>query len=157
MIEINFRKLRKLIKIFKDSSLTELEIREGPKGIRLSKNQPAGHFPFLMPPPIPAFPSTPTSVPPSAAKTVAEKKSNLREIKSPMVGTFYAVPSPEAEPYVQVGDIVQEGQTLCVIEAMKLMNKIPSDYTGRIVAIHLENARPAEYGQLLFSIELSEP
>ncbi len=80
-----------------------------------------------------------------------EKK--YHEIKSPIVGTFYRAPSPDAEPYVKVGDIVQAGQVLCIVEAMKLMNEIESDINGKIVQILVENAQPVEYGQTLFLIE----
>lgn len=150
MIEIDFRKLRKLVRMLENSQIAELEIEDGPKKIRLAK------FPKAMAPPFPVqFPTIPA---PEAAKPPTVKTppaKNIKQIKSPTVGTFYAAPSPEAEPYIQVGDIVQEGQTLCIIEAMRLKNEIPSGFSGRIVEILAEDGQPVEYDLPLFTIDLS--
>ncbi len=94
----------------------------------------------------------PAPAPPAAAEPAAEE---LHVLKSPIVGTFYAAPSPDAEPYVEVGDRVKKGQVLCIVEAMKLMNEIESDVDGEIVEIHPRNAQPVEFGEPLFAIRTS--
>jgi acetyl-CoA carboxylase biotin carboxyl carrier protein len=97
---------------------------------------------------------TPASAPAVAAKTEAQiKRENLQEIKSPMVGTFYSAPAPDAKQYVNVGDKVNRGQVVCIIEAMKLMNEIESEFSGRVVETLVSNAQPVQFGQPLFLIE----
>ncbi len=151
--------LKKIVKIFEESSITELEIEEENTRIRISKDQggymmPQGQFQPVMPQmgaqSSPAA-SAPAEVP--AAKK-EEAKGNFHEVKSPIVGTFYRAPAPDSDSYVKVGDTVSAGTTLCIVEAMKLMNEIESDVAGKIVKILVENGKPVEYNQPLFLIEL---
>ncbi|MFC1480590.1 acetyl-CoA carboxylase biotin carboxyl carrier protein, partial [Candidatus Omnitrophota bacterium] len=88
-----------------------------------------------------------------AAAEPQEEKNNLKEVKAPMVGTFYRSTSPDADPYVEIGDIVHKGDVLCIVEAMKLMNEVKAEFGGKIVEISVENAEPVEYGQNLFLVE----
>lgn len=150
--------LKKLIRLVEKSNVSEIEVEEEGTKIRISKNthsatvgtqshlpSPPIVFPAATPPPEPA----PAEVPPSAPKPEIAH----HEIKSPIVGTFYRAPAPDADPYVEVGQVVQVGTVLCLIEAMKLMNEIESDAAGRIVRILVENGQPVEYNQPLFLIE----
>lgn len=170
-MDLNY--LKKLLKIVDESGVDEVEIEEEGSKIRIkktpaSKDNTQGYFPFPLGQSfqIPAQPTLPVNQ--SAVSTpvqqvteqkaeVVEKKveKKYHEIKSPIVGTFYRAPSPDAEPYVKVGDVVHVGQVLCIVEAMKLMNEIESDVNGKIVQILVENAQPVEYGQTLFLIEPS--
>lgn len=157
-IQIDFPTLQELVAMLEKSQLTELEIDTGTTRVWLSKNQPvlsAGVNSNLIANTVPSnFPSIPTPQTPPEPKPVVTS-SNVVEVRSPMVGTFYASPSPDAEPYVKVGDFVKEGQILCIIEAMKLMNEIESEVTGRVVEICVKNAQPVEFNALLFRIEAS--
>lgn len=152
--------LEKLVKLFDDSTLTELEIEVEGTPVRLARQkEQAPAMQFAMPP-MPAYgaPSAPEAAPAAAPKAEASAApaapaSNLHEVKSPIVGTFYRAPSPDADPYVQVGQSVQSGTTLCIIEAMKLMNEIESDASGKVVKILVENGSPVEYGQVLMLLE----
>ena len=151
--------LKKLVKIVEQSTVDEIEIEEEGLKIRVAKNPHQNSSPVQMVHQ-PHFISTPAYTPqkdesPAASTQVISPKaeSNLIEIKSPIVGTFYRAPAPDADSYVEVGAIVQPKQVLCIIEAMKLMNEIESDVSGRIVKILVENAQPVEYNQTLFLIE----
>ncbi len=156
MIDIEF--LESLVRLLDDSSLDNLEIRRGGTRVRLSKS-PGG--PTVVETqtgraaPNHAAPASPVAEPSasgaggSAAETPA---SGLVDITSPMVGTFYRAPSPEAAPYVEVGGNVAVGDVLCVIEAMKLMNELECENGGRIVEVCAENAEPVDYGQVLFRV-----
>ncbi len=145
--------LKKLIKLVEKSRVNEIEIEEEGKRIRISKGTQAPAQP--VPPNIPV----PSSIPPPApeAKKPAPKPeaddSGLHLLKSELVGTFYRASAEEAEPFVKEGDAVKKGQTLCIIEAMKIMNEIESDVSGTIVEITVENGTPVEYGEVLFKIE----
>lgn len=144
--------IKKIIKVFDSSQLSELEIEEGEFKIRLNKNK----FVSQALPPQAAFQiSADSQKPIEETQSVKreDKKTSGHEIKSPMVGTFYCAPSPEAEPYIKVGDKVSVGKTLCIIEAMKLMNEIESDVNGKIAQILVKNGQPVEYGQTLFIVE----
>ncbi len=153
--------IKKLIKIVEQSEITEISVQEGDLKIKISKNSHAGtqaviqQMPAVIPEMVAKIPVTGSSIQeePKLLETKEEKKSNLHEIRSPIVGTFYRAPAPDADPYVQVGDIVQPGTVLCIVEAMKLMNEIESDVSGKIVKILVENATPVEYNQPLFLIE----
>jgi len=157
--------IKKLIKILESSGINELEIEEEGTKLRVLKNKPQENpAPQIITyaPPAQYQPPAGTSspVPQITAEQVKieEKKeetggSKLLEVRSPIVGTFYRAPSPNADPYVQIGTQVSKGSVLCIIEAMKLMNEIESDFSGKIVKIHVENTQPVEYNQLLFSIE----
>ena len=148
---MNLTLLKKLIRILEKSAVDEIEVEEEGLRVRLAKNSrgPAGQAS-----PVPAgiqhFPTAHLhEAPPAAAPPV----SNIHEVKSPIVGTFYRAPAPDADPYVEVGEIVQPKAVLCIIEAMKLMNEIETDVGGRIVKILVENGQPVEYNQVLFHIE----
>lgn len=163
MIDLDF--LRGLIEAVDGSGIDSLEISRGGTRIRIAKTPPPAPVSAAAAPArpaveyaVPAAPATAPSAAPAAAPSggapaPAAAASNLVEIKSPMVGTFYRSPAPEAPSYVEVGTRVGKGQTLCILEAMKLMNELESDYSGVIREIAVENAEPVEYGQVLFRIE----
>ena len=138
---MELKKLKEYIKFMEDNNLCELEIEEQGKRIRLKKN----------------FDSQPTIISSALAapkkEEVIEKKSNTIEIKSPMVGTFYTAPSPGAKPFIEIGDTVKPGDVICIIEAMKLMNEIKAETSGKVVQIPAENGQPVEFGQTLLQIE----
>ena len=151
---MDLRKLKKLIDLVEESGISELELTEGEEKVRISRNlpnsQPAMHFaqPYMhgMMPHAPA---------PAAAAPATEPAAPVVEghvVKSPMVGTFYRSPSPDAKSFVDVGSSVSVGDTLCIIEAMKLLNEIEADHSGVIKAILVENGQPVEYGEPLFII-----
>lgn len=152
--------IKKLIKIVEQSEITEFSVQEGDLKVKISKN--SNHFPQVSFQPVSDF-SKPVSVHQESSVQTTEiqknapvqenAESNLHEIKSPIVGTFYRAPAPDADPYIQVGDIVAPGTVLCIVEAMKLMNEIECDISGKIVKILVENATPVEYNQPLFLIE----
>jgi acetyl-CoA carboxylase biotin carboxyl carrier protein len=153
--------IRRLIKIVEESSIADLEVSRWGRKVKISKYPGNSHqtpYPLthVQIPASPAAVSMPVVPPAPAAEppipAVAPAK-NLVEIKSPMVGTFYRAPAPDADPYVQVGTTVSKGQVLCIIEAMKLMNEIEADFSCRIVEILVENTQPVEYNQPLFRVE----
>ncbi|HET7234607.1 MAG TPA: acetyl-CoA carboxylase biotin carboxyl carrier protein [Longimicrobium sp.] len=167
MIDLEF--LRGLIGAVDESGIDSLEISRGGTRIRISKTPPPA--PVAAQAAAPAAPAhlhmppvhevgVPRAGTPAAAQAAAEAApaaapaaSNLVEIKSPMVGTFYRAPAPEAPPYAEVGSRVSKGQTLCILEAMKLMNELESDVAGTVREVCVENGEPVEYGQVLFRIE----
>lgn len=159
---MDLRKLKKLIELVEESSIAELEITEGEEKVRISKSGSAmvPNYAF-MPSAMQQLiqPSTPQTV---AAAPIADTNSALDNshripeghlVKSPMVGTFYRSASPGANPFVEIGQTVKVGDTLCIIEAMKLLNEIEADKNGVIKAILTENGQPVEYGEPLFVIE----
>lgn len=159
-MDLNY--LKKLLRIFDESSATELTIEEEGLTLQMAKGvQPQAGMPAMpyMMPAMPAMQAAPAALPtaapaaaaPAAAPTVAEDKGHT--ILSPIVGTFYRAPSPDADSFVQVGQHVNAGDTLCIVEAMKLMNEIESDASGTIVKILVENAQPVEYNQPMFVIK----
>jgi len=145
---MDIRKIKKLIEIIEESDIAELEIKEGEESIRISRYSAA-------PAPIAYAPASASAV--LAATTVtavpAEEKITGHVVKSPMVGTFYRSASPGTKVFVEVGQSVLAGDTLCIIEAMKILNQIEADKSGIITQILVENAEPVEYGQPLFIIE----
>ena len=157
--------VKKLIKLLSDSDVDEIEIEEEGKKVRVVKH--AKNFAGMVPgmttmqfplyqqtPQLSAPPAQPASGVPEAlqpATTAPQKK--FHEIKSPIVGTFYKAPGPDAAPFVEVGSIIQPGNVLCIVEAMKLMNEIESDVSGKIVKIMIQNGKAVEYGQTLFLVE----
>ena len=150
---MDLRKLKKLIDLVQESGIAELEITEGEERVRIARGGPLS----VSPPAPGAAPvgTTPASVAATAAPAIpaaAEAAPEGHVVKSPMVGTFYRAPSPEAKPFVDVGSPIKAGETVCVIEAMKLMNEIEADASGTIKAILVENGQPVEYGQALFII-----
>jgi acetyl-CoA carboxylase biotin carboxyl carrier protein len=148
---MDLRKLKKLIDLVQESGIGEIEITEGEEKVRISRQvnaQPMLMAPAMSPMAMPGHMMAPA---PAAAPVPEEPKGHT--LKSPMVGTFYRAPSPGAPSFVEVGQSVTKGQTLCIIEAMKLLNEIESDATGTVKAILVENGQPVEYGQPLFLIE----
>lgn len=153
---MDLRKLKKLIDLVQESGIAELEITEGEEKVRIVKTGAAAAV-------VAASPQAPaTAVPaPSSSAIAAERvaveaaavEPSGHRIKSPMVGTFYRAPSPGAKSFVEIGDSVKTGQTVCIIEAMKLLNEIESDKDGVVKAILAENGQPVEYGEPLFIIE----
>ena len=156
---MDLRKLKTLIDLVSESAISELEITEGDGRVRIVKSPPAGAVMQVAPPyavhaPIDSTapaPQSAASAPAGAPEAPAEPAGHV--VKSPMVGTFYRAPEPGAEPFASVGTQVEVGTTLCVIEAMKLLNEIESDMAGTVKAILVENGQPVEYGQPLFVIE----
>lgn len=155
-MDLNY--LKKLMKMFDESSVTELTIEEEGTTISLSKLRPEAPYhtaPVYAAPmaaaPVQAAPVAAAA--PAAATAPAATASSGHEVLSPIVGTFYRAPSPDADPYIQVGQRVSAGDTLCIVEAMKLMNEIESDVTGTVVKILVENSQPVEYNQPLFLIQ----
>jgi acetyl-CoA carboxylase biotin carboxyl carrier protein len=153
---MDFNLVKKIVKLVEDSKINELEIEENEMRIRVTKGAPAPEvLPSFTGIHIPAQTDIPAPAASEPAAPKAEPKAeNLHEVKSPIVGSFYASPSPDAEAYVKVGDSVSQGQVLCIVEAMKLMNEIESDVSGKIVKILAQNGQPVEYNQPLFVIEI---
>jgi len=148
---MNLKEIREMINLMNENDLTEIEIeREGTK-IKLKKG--AGEVvgtSYKIPP---GYHMETQAGSPAAADSQDKTDANRVQIKSPMVGTFYRSPSPEAPPFVDPGQIVEIGQVVCIVEAMKLMNEIKSEVRGKIIEIPIENAQPVEFGQALFSVE----
>jgi acetyl-CoA carboxylase biotin carboxyl carrier protein len=157
---IDLRYVKKLVEMLDESTVDSIEISSD-KGmkIRISKTPQqrgavsvAAPMSMQMPVAAPQVASAPAAAEASAPAKV-EEKANYLEVKSPMVGTFYAAPEPGAKPYVSVGDRISKGQILCIIEAMKIMNEIESEFDGVVKEIVVDNAQPVEYGQVLFRID----
>jgi len=150
---MDIRKVKKLIELLDESGIAEIEITEGEESVRISRYAPGGapiaHAPVAMAPP----PAADSPAAPQAAPAPAEAEEDGFEVKAPMVGTFYAATSPGAAPFVQVGDRVSEGDTLCIIEAMKMMNQIEADVAGVVKSIRMQNGEPVEFGQTLIVID----
>jgi acetyl-CoA carboxylase biotin carboxyl carrier protein len=147
---MDLRKLKKLIDLVQESGIAELEITEGEEKVRINRTG-SGNSALYFPQQAQAV--APPAVGPTAEPVVAPAAETGHTLKSPMVGTFYRSPSPGSPPFVEVGQSVSKGQTLCIIEAMKLLNEIESDASGTIRAVLTENGQPVEYGQPLFIIE----
>ena len=151
-------KIQALIKLVEKSDVDELEVSSWGKKVRIRKRISSnGNNSNPRPQVVQSVPDRVIEVAAGTADIKAEaapsKTDNLLEIKSPMVGTFYRAPAPDAKPYVDVGERVTRGQTVCIIEAMKIMNEIESEYDGRVVEIPLSNAQPVQFGQPLIIIE----
>jgi len=149
--------IKKLIKILESSDVTDLEIEENGTRVKLAKkvrvNQTVSYGSPQMTAPVNQ--QTSVSVLKTEDKKAVDENAGLHEIKSPIVGTFYRAPAPDADSYAQVGDVISVGSVLCIVEAMKLMNEIESDANGKIVKILVENGKPVEYNQPLFLIQVS--
>ena len=146
---MDLRKLKKLIDLVEESGITELEVTEGEEKVRIVKqsaSQPVHFAPqaVALAAPVPA----PAATGPAPASDLPEGQV----VKSPMVGTFYRSASPDSDPFVEIGSVVKTGETLCIVEAMKLLNEIESDCAGTVKAILVENGQPVEYGEPLFII-----
>ncbi len=149
---MDIRKVKKLIELLDESGIAEIEITEGEDSVRISRyaaGAPAVAAPVAVAAPLAAAPVAAEAV----AAPVAEVEDEGFLVAAPMVGTFYASSSPGAAPYVQVGDRVNEGDTLCIIEAMKMMNQIEADVSGVVKSIRVQNGEPVEYGQTLIVID----
>lgn len=147
---MDIRKIKKLIEIIEESGIAEIEIKEGEEFVRISRYSAAPAPVAYAPQPVAPVAAAPAAAPVS---TVSEEVITGHIVKSPMVGTFYRSASPGAKPFTDVGQKVQAGDTLCIIEAMKILNQIEADKTGTVTKILVENAEPVEYGQPLFVIE----
>jgi acetyl-CoA carboxylase biotin carboxyl carrier protein len=164
---MDIRKIKKLIELLEESGVAEIEIKEGEESVRIARHSPAGGHAH------PAAAPVVTHSPPAATRAHASGSNRASSahppaeeapgsevagagehvVTAPMVGTYYNAPSPGAKPFVEIGDEIQAGQVLCVIEAMKMMNQIESEIAGRIRAVLLNNGEPVEFGQPLFILE----
>ena len=144
---MDIRKIKKLIEMLQDSDLKEIEVSQGDESVRISRdNRPQTAEPIIQ-----------KQVVHDASNIVSQEEIPQEQVKgnkvtSPIVGTFYRKPSPDKDPFIKVGDEVQEGDILCIIEAMKMMNEIKSDFSGKVVSIDVEDGQPVEYGQHIITI-----
>ena len=148
---MDLRKLKSLIDLVSDSDISELEISEGEDSVRIVKEKIKSNEKIVR------YEKPLQSDSPqdnSESKNKQFETENIETVVSPMVGTFYRAPSPESSPFIDVGQLVEEGQTLCVIEAMKLMNEVPSNISGKVLEVLVENGEPVEFEQPLFKIEI---
>ncbi len=152
---MDIRKVKKLIELLEESGVAEIEISEGEESVRISRFPKAGAAPVAPPavqyPPSPAPAPMPVAAPAPIAAVPAAKTDHT--VTAPMVGTYYASASPGTKAFVEIGSEVNVGDTLCIIEAMKMMNQIESDKAGRVTAILVKNGEPVEFGQPLFIVE----
>ena len=151
---MDIRKVKKLIEMLEESNLEEIEIQEGEESVRLVKNKPNN---LLSSQPvytesIQTIEDRPIERSKEESEEPAEDEDSGDLINSPMVGTFYSSASPGSKPFVSVGDHVNEGDVVCIVEAMKMMNEIKSEFSGEVLSINVENSQPVEYGQTLFEI-----
>ena len=149
---MDIRKVKKLIEMLENSNLEEIEIQEGEESVRLVKGNGKVSIPMPTQSTIVQQESSITTNSEESVIEELEEDTDANFINSPMVGTFYASASPGAKPFVNVGDAVKEGDVVCIVEAMKMMNEIKSEFSGKIVSIKVENSEPVEYGQALFEI-----
>lgn len=152
---MDIRKVKKLIELLEESGIAELEITEGEESVRISRHSPAAPAPAPQPLATVPMAPPPAAAPPSAVDSppAAPAADNRHAIRAPMVGTFYRSASPGAKPFVEIGQTVKAGQTLCIIEAMKMLNQIEADRAGVIAEILVENEEPVEFDQPMFVIE----
>lgn len=154
---MDIRKVKKLIELLEESGIDEIEIHEGEESVRISRRgeSPPPTFVYGAPAGAPVAPAATggSAAGPATAAAAQEEAPSGHKITAPVVGTFYRAPSPGAKPFVEVGQQVNAGDTLCIIEAMKMLNQIESDKTGKVAGILAENGQPVEYGQPLFIIQ----
>jgi len=150
---MDIRKVKKLIELLDESGIAEIEITEGEESVRISRYSQNAPVIAAAPAPVAVAAAAAPAFAPAAAVAAAEPEDAGYLVPAPMVGTFYAASSPGAAPYVQVGDRVNEGDTLCIIEAMKMMNQIEADVSGVVKSIRVQNGEPVEYGQTLIVID----
>jgi len=149
---MDIRKVKKLIELLEESDVAEIEIHEAEESVRISRiSSAAMAMPVAAPVAAPA-PVAPTATAPAGEPAAAESEPEGHIIRSPMVGTFYRAPSPTSKPFVEEGSSVTAGDTLCIIEAMKILNQIESDKAGKVLQVLVENGQPVEYNQPLFVI-----
>ena len=155
-MDLNY--VKRLVKLLSESDIDELEIEEEGKKVRLAKHRNnvapfgAGSAQTQIIP-LPAAPAQPSQPEPANVPEAPPPPQKFHEIKSPIVGTFYRAPAPDAAPFIQIGSLIEPGSILCIVEAMKLMNEIEADVSGKIVKIMVENGQPVEYDQTLFLVE----
>jgi len=149
---MDLRKLKKLIDLVQESGISELEVTEGEERVRIVKNAPPAQAATYMVSSPAASPQGPVATPATAEIAAPAAEADGHVVKAPMVGTFYRTGSPGAPPFVEIGQTIREGDTLCIIEAMKLMNEIEADSSGVIKAILVESGQPVEFGQPMFLI-----
>ena len=154
---MDIRKVKKLIELLEESGIAEIEIKEGEEAVRISRMPTGGMVTQMQPTYVqapPAVAAAPVAVAAAGAAPAAPaRRANEHVVAAPMVGTFYAAATPGAKPFVEIGSEVKEGQVLCIIEAMKMMNQIESDKAGRVTSIMARNGDPVEFGQPLFVVE----
>jgi acetyl-CoA carboxylase biotin carboxyl carrier protein len=154
---MDLRKLKTLIDLVSESNVSELEITEAEGKVRIVKGPVGGPVavaaPVMVAAPVPAAPAQAPAAAPASPAAAEPAAISGHIVKSPMVGTFYTASSPEAKPFVQVGSVVNEGDTICIIEAMKILNEIEADKSGTVMRIMVDNGQAVEYGQSLFIIE----
>jgi len=155
---MDIRKVKKLIELLDESGIAEIEITEGEESVRITRNSP--QIPMVQAAPVATTlavaPPAPIAAAPAAAAPVApaaEPEEEGSPVTAPMVGTYYSAASPGSPPFVQVGDHVNEGDTLCIIEAMKMMNQIDAEVSGTVKSMRVQNGEPVEYGQILLVID----
>tara|TARA_B100001113_G_scaffold344606_1_gene333233 strand:- start:4930 stop:5385 length:456 start_codon:yes stop_codon:yes gene_type:complete len=151
---MDLRKIKKLIEMLQESDLNEIEVKEGEESVRINRKKDNFVHTSVAPTPIP-MEAVQSNTKPSNNLETDEDSSDLSKITSPMVGTFYRKPSPDSDPFVEVGQVVKKGDTVCIIEAMKMMNQVKSQFDGRIIAINVGDGEPVEFDQELISIEES--
>jgi len=147
---MDIRKVKKLIEMLENSNLEEIEIQEGEESVRLVKS--TNKTQAIAPQSIVLPQDTVAQEVVDLSGNDKETQEDANSINSPMVGTFYASASPGAKPFIAVGDIIAEGDVVCIVEAMKMMNEIKSDFSGTVLSVNVENSEPVEYGQSLFEI-----
>ena len=151
---MDIRKVKKLIELLEESGVAEIEIHEGEESVRISRASSVAPAMVATPMGAPAtYAQSPATTVPEPAAPAANEEPEGHVIRSPMVGTFYRAPSPGAKPFVDQGQSVTIGETLCIIEAMKILNQIESDKSGKVIEILVENGQPVEYNQPLFVID----
>jgi len=149
---MDIRKVKKLIELLEESGIDELEIKEGEESVRISRHSKTPAQQYYAPAPMPAPVAAPVAAAPVAAEAPAAPKLNGTVARSPMVGTFYRKSSPAAPAFAEVGQTVKKGDTLCIVEAMKMMNHIEAETSGVIESILVEDGQPVEFDQPLFTI-----
>ena len=148
---MNLKEIRDLINLMNEHGLTELEIER--EGVKIKLKKSTDDLPDVSRPKTPTYQVETHIETKPTEKQLNAANSNVKEIKSPMVGTFYRSPSPETPPFVEVGQMLEVGQVVCIVEAMKLMNEIKSEVKGKVTSVLVENAQPVEFGQILFTVE----
>jgi len=150
---MDIRKVKKLIELLETSDIAEIEIKEGEEAVRISRGGAPVAAPQVFAAPAPVAAPAQAAAPADAAP--AEAAIAGHTVNSPMVGTFYRKPAPDKEPFVEVGQTIKKGETVCIIEAMKMMNQVKSEFDGKIISINIGDGEPVEFGQELISIEKS--
>lgn len=150
---MDIRKVKKLIELLEESAISEIEIKEGEESVRISRANSAPQYsaPAVAPPPVAVAP--PAARAPEPAEPVSAPAEDGTVIESPMVGTYYAAPSPDAPAFVTVGQSIRAGDVICIVEAMKILNQIESEVSGKVTAIRVEDGQPVEFGQPLIVVD----